>query len=321
MSDDTHQTAPTRYVDAKGVRFAYRRFGARAGGPPLVFNQHYTGTMDYWDPAVTDGLAQGREVILFNNAGISSSSGETPTSIPEMGANAIAFIRALGLVEVDVLGFSIGGMVAQEIVVQAPDLVRRLILVGTGLRGGEGIAPMTDKAAAIFAATYDPPEDLWLAVHFSPSPSSQAAGRLFLERKHLRRENRDPEVDVAVGPRQIEALGKYGAKSEGAADYLKDIHQPTLVVQGSNDVIAPTINSYTLQQTLPNAQLIIYPDANHGSFYQYPQLFVEHANQFLTWALAEPSDEGAAERLAFPSFGPGGTSRRGAPRMAAGGAA
>src|SRR2546425_3303576 len=115
----SHQTAPTQFVEAKGIRFAYRRFG-KAGGVPIVFNQHYTGTMDYWDPAVTDGLARDREVILFNNAGVSSSSGEVPTTFEEMGANAIAFIKALGLKQVDVLGFSIGGFVAQEITLQAP---------------------------------------------------------------------------------------------------------------------------------------------------------------------------------------------------------
>jgi len=131
MTKHNHQTAPTRFIEANGIRFAYRRFG-RAGGVPLVFNQHFRGTMDHWDPAVTDGLAGNREVILFNNAGVSSSSGRVPTSFQEMGANAIAFIKALGLTKVDVLGFSIGGMVAQEIAIQAPDLVRRLILVGTG---------------------------------------------------------------------------------------------------------------------------------------------------------------------------------------------
>ena len=135
MTQHNHQTAPTQFVVAKGIRFGYRRFG-KAGGLPLVFNQHFTGTMDHWDPAVTDGLAKHREVILFNNAGVSSSSGEVPTTFEEMGANAIAFIQALGLEQVDVLGFSIGGFVAQEITLQAPELVRRLVLVGTGPRGG-----------------------------------------------------------------------------------------------------------------------------------------------------------------------------------------
>src|SRR2546422_3963236 len=168
----THQTAPTQFVEAQGIRFAYRRFG-KARGVPIVFNQHYTGTMDYWDPAVTDGLARDREVILFNNAGVSSSSGEVPTTFEQMGANAVAFIRALGLTKVDVLGFSIGGMVAQEITLQAPVLVRKLILVGTGPRGGQGMESLTRVAQQIFGAAYDPPEHVWLAVLFSPSEAGQ----------------------------------------------------------------------------------------------------------------------------------------------------
>src|ERR1700736_6453007 len=170
-----HQTAPTQFVNANGIHFAYRRFG-KAGGVPLVFNQHYIGTMDYWDPAVTDGLARDREVILFNNAGVSSSSGEVPTTFEQMGANAIAFSRALGMTKADMLGFSIGGMVAQEITMQAPDLVRKLILVGTGPRGGEGMESMTQVAKRIFGAVYDSPENMWLAVLFSPYEASQAAG-------------------------------------------------------------------------------------------------------------------------------------------------
>ncbi len=139
MTQYSHQTAPTQFVDAAGVRFAYRRFG-KVGGVPIVFNQHYIGTMDYWDPEVTDGLARDREVILFNNAGVSSSSGEVPTTFEEMGANSVAaFIKALGLTQVDVLGISIGGFVAQEITLQAPELVRKLILVGTpARRPGDG---------------------------------------------------------------------------------------------------------------------------------------------------------------------------------------
>jgi pimeloyl-ACP methyl ester carboxylesterase len=296
----THQDAPTRYVEANGIRFAYRRFGNAGSGYPLLFNQHYTGTMDYWDPAVTDGLAQNREVILFDNAGISSSSGDVPTSIGEMAANAIAFVKALGLERLDVLGFSIGGMVAQEFVVQAPALVRRLILIGTGLRGGVGIAPMTEDGARIFGATYDPPENLWLAVHFTPSAASQAAGRAFLMRRNRRQLGRDPEVDAHAGPRQIEALRKYGVQSPGSFEYLRDLHQPTLVVNGHNDVIAPTINSYTLQQYLPNAELILYPDANHGSFIQYHELFVEQADRFLKSTF--PPAGTASDRLPFPTL-------------------
>ena len=175
MTQHSHQTAPTQFVEANGIRFAYRRFG-KAGGVPLVFNQHFTGTMDHWDPAVTDGFASDREVILFNNAGVSSSSGEVPTTFEQMGANAVAFIKALGLKKVDVLGFSIGGFVAQEIALQAPDLVRTLVLVGTGPRGGEGMATLTPEAQEIFGATYDEPEHLWLAVHFTPSEAEPGGG-------------------------------------------------------------------------------------------------------------------------------------------------
>ncbi len=248
---------------------------------PLVFNQHFTGTMDHWDPAVTDGLATEREVILFNNAGVSSSSGEVPTSFEQMAANAVSFIKALGLPKVDVLGFSIGGFVAQEITLQAPDLVRRLVLVGTGPRGGQGMATFTPEAQEIFGATYDEPDDLWLHVHFTQSDKSQAAGREFLKRFRLRAENRDPEVNEKVAPAQIEAIGKWGAPQEKSFDYLKNIRRPTLVVNGGSDVIIYSVNSFILQQNIPNAQLILYPDSSHGSQYQYPQLFVRHVSMFL----------------------------------------
>jgi pimeloyl-ACP methyl ester carboxylesterase len=301
VSTYTALTVPTQFVEANGIRFAYRRFGKASGNPALVFNQHYTGTMDYWDPAVTDGLAENREIILFNNAGVSSSSGEVPSSFQEMGANAIAFISALGLAKVDVLGFSIGGMVAQEIALQAPDLVRRLILVGTGPRG----ADMTNsKSAQIFGAPYDPPEHMWLDVHFTRSVPSRAAGLEFLKRKHLRKENRDPEMSAQGIAAQGEAIGKYVAYGERGRESLKDIRQPTLIVQGSNDVIIPTVNSYAMQQLLPNAELILYPDANHGSFYQYPELFVAQANQFLTWTVEKASSVPVTDRLLFPALAP-----------------
>jgi pimeloyl-ACP methyl ester carboxylesterase len=276
----THQVAQTQFVEANGVRFAYRRFG-KAGGVPLILNQHFTGTMDHWDPAVTDGLATEREVILFNNAGISSTSGEVPTSVEEIAANAAAFIRALGLARVDVLGFSLGGFVAQALTLAKPGLVRRLVLVGTGPRGGEGMATLTPEAQAAFGGTYAHPDDLWLGVFFTPTEKSQAAGRAFLKRFRLRQENRDPEVNDKVAPAQVEAISKWGAPRADAFDYLREILHPTLVINGSKDVIIYTVNSFILQQNLANAQLILYPDSNHGSQYQHSALFVADVTRFL----------------------------------------
>jgi pimeloyl-ACP methyl ester carboxylesterase len=285
MSNYTHQTAPTQFVEAAGVRFAYRRFANRRFGAtidiPLLFFMHFTGTMDHWDPALTDGLAQDREVILFNNAGISSSSGEVPTSIEEMAQHAAAFIDALGIKKLDALGFSMGGFVAQQFTLDRTDLVRKLILVGTGSRSGEGMASLTPEAQEIFGAKYDPPDELWLRVFFTPSKQSQAAGGKYLERQRARKENRDPLPNEKVAPAQVAAIQKWGAPAKDPYAYLKKITQPTLVVNGSNDVIVYTVNSFILQQNLPNAQLILYPDSNHGAQYQYPALFVEHVTQFL----------------------------------------
>jgi len=182
---------------------------------------------------------------------------------------------------VDVLGFSLGGFVAQALAVADPGLVRRLILVGTGPRGGEGMATLTPEAQAVFGSTYANPDELWLGVFFTPTEASQAAGRSFLRRFRLRVVDRDPEVDESVAPAQIDAIGRWGAPRAGAFDYLRKITHPTLVINGSNDVIIYTVNSFILQQNLPNAQLILYPDSNHGSQYQYPTLFVADVTRFL----------------------------------------
>jgi pimeloyl-ACP methyl ester carboxylesterase len=276
MTTYTHDTVPTQFVKASGIRFAYRRFG-KTGGVPIVLNIHFRGTMDHWDPAVTDGLAKDREVILFDNAGIGASSGTTPNTIPAMATDAIAFIKALGISKTDILGYSVGGKVAQEIAMQAPDLVRKLVLIGTGPRGADTAA---SKSAEIFSAIYDPPEHLWIAAHFLPNATGHAAGLKYLERKH-RRQDRSPEVSEVAAAAQYAAIVSSNEKSAGVWDYLADIHQPTLVVDGSNDLIIPTINGFTLQQHLPNAQLIVYPDSSHGPQNQYPELFLAHAALFL----------------------------------------
>jgi pimeloyl-ACP methyl ester carboxylesterase len=282
MSNATANTAPTQFVDANGIRFAYRRFG-KPGAIPLVFNHHFTGNLDNWDPALLDSFAAEREVITFDNAGVGGSTGEVPNTFAGMAKNAEAFIEGLGLRKVDVIGFSIGGMVSQQIVVDRPDLVRKLILVGTAPRNldvGEGKDYLTPETAAIFGATYTPPENLWLKVFFTDSPESQAAGREYLKR-YLARTDRDTPINEKVAPAQIAAVGDWGRQPGERFAYLKNIKQPTLVVSGTHDVIVYPINSLYLVQNMPNAKLILYPDANHGSFYQYHDDFVSESNRFL----------------------------------------
>lgn len=276
----THHTAPTQYIEAAGIRFAYRRFGKK-GTVPLLFNVHFLGTMDHWDPKITDGLAQEREVILFDNAGIGATSGETPESIYEMARYAEAFVDVLGLKQIDLLGFSMGGVISQQIVVDRPELVRKLVLTGTGPKGGEAMQGATPEGKAIFTGTYEKPEEVWLKVFFTPSAKSQAAGRKFLERFMARKEDRVPPVKPNVGPAQRAALAAYSVITEDRYSDLKKITQPTLVVNGGDDVIIYTINSYLLQQKLPDATLILFPDAGHGSLYQYPELYVAYVNLFL----------------------------------------
>ena len=283
MKTYTAITVPTQFVEANGIRFAYRRWG-KPGGIPLVFNQHFTGNLDNWDPAVVDGLTPEREVILFNNAGIASSTGEVPSTFAGMAHNAEAFIDALGLKQIDLLGFSIGGMVAQQIVIDRPELIRKLILIGTAPRNmdaGNGEGHITPETASVFGAAYNPPENLWLKVFFTDSEASQAAGRAFLKRYLSRTENRDASISEKVAPAQIAAVGEWGAQPGERFTYLKNIHHPTLVVSGNHDVIVYTVNSLHLVQNLPNAKLILYPDSNHGSWYQNHEEFVSEANRFL----------------------------------------
>ena len=297
MSTYTATTVPTQFVDANGIRFAYRRWGKQSG-LPLVFNQHLTGNLDNWDPAVLDGLAKEREIIIFNNAGVASSTGEVPTTFAGMARNAEAFIDGLGLTKVDLLGFSIGGMIAQQITLDRPELIRKLILVGTAPRNhdaGDGQGHITPEGAAIlFGGTFNPPENLWLKVFFTDSEKSQAAGRAFLKRYLSRAENRDTAISDKVAPAQIAALGEWGSQSGERFAYLKNIKQPTLVVSGNHDVIVYTVNSLYLVQNLPNAKLILYPDAAHGSWYQNHEDFVFETNRFLNASDAIVSDSATA---------------------------
>jgi pimeloyl-ACP methyl ester carboxylesterase len=279
-SEHTHNAAPTRFIEVDGIRLAYRRFG-NPMGQPIVLLQHFMGNLDNYDPAITDALAMGREVILTDNAGVGLSTGEAPETVAGMARDAAALIDALGLEHVDLFGFSMGGFVAQQIAADLPELVRRLILVGTGPRGGEGMGQLDPEVAPLFGTVYDPQDLMWLPIFFSPSQASQAAGRRFLERIRARTEDRDVPVSEATVAAHLAAAHEWGMAAPGSYDYLKGIHHPTLVVNGSHDVVVPTVNSYILQQKLPNAELILFPDSNHGSHFQFNESFIEYLTDFV----------------------------------------
>jgi pimeloyl-ACP methyl ester carboxylesterase len=274
---NTHNTAPTQFVEADGIRFAYRRFGNPIG-TPVVLLQHFMGNLDNYDPAITDHLATDREVILTDNTGVGLSTGTAPQTVAEMARDAASLIDALGLEHVDLFGFSMGGFVAQQITVDRPELVRRLILVGTGPRGGEGMSQLAPDVAPLFATTHDPQDLMWLPIFFSPSQESQAAGRRFLERIRARTADRDAPVAEATVAAHAAAATEWGA---GSFDHLKAIPHPTLVVNGNNDIVVATINSYILQQNLPNAELILFPDSNHGSHFQFTEQFNRYLTDFI----------------------------------------
>jgi pimeloyl-ACP methyl ester carboxylesterase len=268
----THNTVPTETVEANGTRFAYRRFGEPTG-TPMVLLQHFMGNLDNYDPLITDALAMGREVILTDNAGVGLSTGEAPETVVEMAKDAASLIDALRLEQVDLFGFSMGGYVAQQIAVDRPELVRRLVLVGTGPRGGDGMDQLSPDVVPLFTTMRKPQDLMWLPIFFSPSQVSQSSGRSFLERIRARNEDRDAPVSEATIAAHRMAAGEWGEAAPDSFDYLKGIPHPTLVVNGSNDIVVPTINSYILQQNLPHAELILFPDSNHGSHFQFTTQF------------------------------------------------
>jgi pimeloyl-ACP methyl ester carboxylesterase len=282
MNDYTHDTAPTQFVEAGGIRFAYRRFGTPvAGRAPIVFFQHFIGNLDDHDPAISDGFATDREVVLFNNTGVASTSGVVPDTIEAMATDAGIFIDALGLGTVDVVGHSMGGMVAQQVALQRPDLVRKLVLVGTGPRGGVGVGELPAETAALFGVKLPRQEDMWLPVLFAPTDTSQKLGREYVERIVARKDRDASPFGEQVYAGQGTAIHTYGTTKDPAYSILEHIKVPVLVVNGTDDIIVPTINSYILQQFLPSAELILYPDANHGAHFQYPDRFVTHTKLFL----------------------------------------
>jgi pimeloyl-ACP methyl ester carboxylesterase len=275
----THQTAETRFIEAAGVEFAYRRFGAGAE-LPLLLLQHFRGNLDNWDPALTDALAAEREVILVDYPGAGASTGEPSSTIAEMARTLIAFVDALVLERIDLLGFSIGGFVAQEIALVRPTLLRRLILAATGPKGGPGMHGWREDIAAA-ARGESKPENL-LYIMFAHTDTSQTSGREFLGRFLERRDQRDLPTNDAARDGQYDAIVEWGIPDHGALQRLTGIQSPTLILEGDNDLMIPTKLSHLLAGLIPDAQIRIYPDAAHGFLFQYPREVASHVNDFLS---------------------------------------
>jgi pimeloyl-ACP methyl ester carboxylesterase len=273
----TYKDAPTEMVDVGGAKFAYRQLGPSTG-VPVVFLTHLAAVLDNWDPRVVDGIAAKHRVITFDNRGVGASSGSTPKTIEEMARDAVSFIHALGLDQVDLFGFSMGGMIAQVIAQQEPRLVRKMIIAGTGPAGGEGIENVTrisylDTARGLLTRQ-DPKQFLF----FTRTPNGRQAGKEFLARLEERTNDRDKAISIGSFRAQLKAIHRWGQQQP--AD-LSIIHQPALVMNGESDKMVPSRNTVDLDRRLPNSQLVLYPDAGHGGVFQFHEDFVKRALEFL----------------------------------------
>jgi pimeloyl-ACP methyl ester carboxylesterase len=273
----TWKDTPTQAINVGSVEFAYRQLGPSTG-VPVVFLTHLAAVLDNWDPRVVDGIAATHRVITFDNRGVGASSGSTPRTIEEMATDAVAFIRALGLEQVDLFGFSMGGMIAQVIAQAEPQLVHKLLLAGTGPAGGEGIDKVTrisylDTARGLLTRQ-DPKQFLF----FTRTPNGRRAGKEFLARLQERTSDRDKAISVGAFRAQLRAIHRWGRQQP--AD-LASIHQPVLAINGDSDKMVPSNNTVDLARRLPNSQLVLYPDAGHGGVFQFHQDFVRRALEFL----------------------------------------
>ncbi len=276
MSKGTQETARTQFAQAGDVRFAYRRFGQN-GELPLLFLNYFVANMDDWNPKVTNGFAAEHDVILLDNAGVGGSTSETPSTVAAMTKDCVTFCRALDLKRLDLVGFSLDGMIAQQLAFEHPDMVRRMILLGTGPRGGEGMT-FTELS---FDELKDP-ASLLMKAFFTSSEKSKAAGRAYLERLKLRAADRDAPVSMKSASAQLDALREWGAvPANERYAMLGNIRQQTLIVHGNKDAVVIPINAFLLEQHLPDGQLVMYPDASHGAQSQHAEVFLDHALRFL----------------------------------------
>jgi pimeloyl-ACP methyl ester carboxylesterase len=277
MTETTYAHAPSKTVDVGGATFAYRELGA-ASGVPVIFLNHLAAVLDNWDPRVVDGIAAKRRVIVFDNRGIGASEGTTPDTIEAMARDAIAFIRALGFKQVDLLGFSLGGMVSQVIVKLEPQLVRKMILAGTGPAGGVGIDKVTQITIVDILKGYLTFKDPKHYLFFTTTANGRREAGKFIERLKERPKDRDKPISIGAFRAQLKAIHAWGMQQPSD---LSTIQQPVFVANGDYDRMVPTSNTVDLAKRLPNSELKIYPDAGHGGIFQFHEEFVPQALEFL----------------------------------------
>jgi pimeloyl-ACP methyl ester carboxylesterase len=268
----------TQFIKASGVNFAYREYGQQNGGTPIIFLNHLAAVLDNWDPRIIDGIAAKHHVVVFDNRGVGASTGQPAQSIEQMADDAITFIQAKGFNKVDLFGFSMGGMISQEIVLKQPNLVRKMILSGTGPAGGTGISTVGRVSNWDLVRGMTTRQDPKVYLFFTRTDNGKAAAKQFVQRINERTEKRDKEITISAYRAQLKALKKWGNKK--SVD-LSVIQQPVLVANGDHDRMVPTVNTYDLAKRLPNSSLIIYPDAGHGGIFQFHDDFVKQSLTFL----------------------------------------
>ncbi|MFF1881914.1 alpha/beta fold hydrolase [Pseudarthrobacter sp. NPDC058196] len=274
----SYAQAPTRTITAGGISYAYRELGPK-GGIPVVFFVHLAATLDNWDPRIIDPIAKNRHVVTFDQPGVGASTGHVPGSIEEMADDAYTFIQALGFNTIDVFSFSLGGMVAQDLVLKHPGLVRKLVLTGTGPRGGKDIDKVVGTTYLdILRATLtrsDPKEFLF----FNRNATGKPAAKAFVKRLQERTDDRDKPISPRAFQTQLNAIRRYG---RSAPSNLSAINQPTLIANGDNDRMVPSALSAELHQRIKGSELIIYPDSGHGGIFQYHAKFAPAVVGFLS---------------------------------------
>ena len=274
----TYQNVKTESIDINGTKFFYRKLGENNSGIPIIFLNHLAATMDNCDPRIMDGLATQHQIICFDNRGVGATKGKTPKTIAEMATDARAFIHALGFEKVDLVGFSLGGFISQEILLQEPQLVRKAILAGTGPAGGEGIKNVTKITYLdIFRGllTFRDPK---FYLFFNTNKKGKKSAKEFLARIKERIENRDKKIGIRSFGNQLKAIHSWGLQKPQDLSVIK---QPVLIANGDNDRMVPSINTYDLAKRISNAELIVYKDAGHGGIFQNHEEFVKSALAFL----------------------------------------